>query len=320
MTTPAPSGTPTAPGMLPPSPQRRRPGQGPHVGGRQTLTGLAMVSPAVVFLVLFFLVPVALAFGLAFTNARLISPRPAEFIGLDNFTNLFQNSVFWASLRNTLYFAVVVVPVQAGLGLVLALLVNVKIRGTTFFRTVYFLPVVTSIVVVSLLWEFMYQPDGLLNNIIEAVSFGHVQGPDWLANPHTALPAIMVMSIWQAVGFHMIIWLSGLQTIPGEIYEAAALDGASGWTMFRYVTWPSLLATRTFILITITISCLSLFTQISVMTQGGPLDSTTTVVFMAVRAGYEQQQTGVASAISLVFFVLVLTVSGVQRFLTRERI
>jgi multiple sugar transport system permease protein len=285
----------------------------------EALTGVLMASPAVVLLVVFFVVPVLLMFGLAFTNARLISPRPPEIVGFDNFVTLFGDSLFWASLRNTAYFAVVVVPVQAGLALVLALLVNAKVRGTNFFRTVYFLPVVTSMVVVSLLWRFIYEPDGLLNQVIRAVSFGHWQGTDWLTNPATAMPAIMLMSIWQAVGFHMVIWLAGLQTIPGELYEAAALDGASGWRLFRHITWPALRATRTFILITITIAAFSLFTQISVMTQGGPLDSTTTVVFMAVRTGYEQQATGYAAAVSLVFFAIVLTISLVQRFLTRER-
>jgi multiple sugar transport system permease protein len=278
-----------------------------------------MVSPAVVLLTLFLLIPVALAFTLAFTNARLISPRPATFIGVENFAILFADPVFWASLRNTLFFALVVVPLQAGFALVLAILVNAKVRGTNFFRTVYFIPVVTSMVVVSLLWEFMYQPDGLLNRVLGVITFGHFTPIDWLNNPSTALPAIMFMSIWQAVGFHMIIWLSGLQTIPAELYEAADLDGAGGWERFRYITWPGLLATRTFILITITIAALSLFTQISVMTQGGPLDSTTTVVFMAVRTGYQQLATGYASAISLVFFVLVLVVSAVQRYLTREK-
>lgn len=282
------------------------------------LTALWMAGPAVALLILFIVVPVMLAFVLAFTNARLISPRPATFVGLHNFANLFSDPVFWASLRNTFYFAVVVVPIQAGLALVLALLVNAKVRGTNFFRTVYFVPVVTSMVVVSLLWRFLYQKDGLLNALISAVhpSYAPI---DWLNDPRTAMPAIIVMSIWQAVGFHMIIWLSGLQTIPAELYEAGDLDGAVGWKRFRYITWPSLLATRTFILITITIAALSLFTQISVMTQGGPLDSTTTVVYMAVRTGYQQLATGYASAISLVFFVLVLIVSGVQRFLTREK-
>jgi multiple sugar transport system permease protein len=286
---------------------------------RESVVAVAMASPAIVLLVVFFVVPVALAFGLAFTNARLVSPRPAEFIGVDNFLTLYRDPVFWSSLRNTVYFAVVVVPVQAGLALVLALLVNAKVRGRNFFRTVYFLPVVSSMVVISLLWRFIYHSDGLLNHLIEAVSFGHWHGTDWLGNTSTAMPAIMVMSVWQAVGFHMIIWLAGLQTIPGELYEAAALDGASGWKLFSEVTWPSLRSTRTFILITITIAALSLFTQISVMTQGGPLDSTTTVVFMAVRAGYSQQSTGYAAAVSLVFFVLVLAVSVVQRFLTREK-
>lgn len=285
----------------------------------ETLAGLLMASPAVILLLVFFVVPVVLMFGLAFTNARLISPRPPEMVGFDNFATLFGDSVFWASLRNTAYFAVVVVPVQAGLALVLALLVNARMRGTNFFRTVYFLPVVTSMVVVSLLWRFIYEADGLLNQLIRGVSLGHWQGTDWLNNPHTAMPAIMLMSIWQAVGFHMVIWLAGLQTIPGELYEAAALDGASGWRLFGHVTWPSLRATRTFILITITIAAFSLFTQVSVMTQGGPLDSTTSVVFMAVRTGYEQQSTGYAAAVSLVFFAIVLTISLVQRFLTRDK-
>jgi multiple sugar transport system permease protein len=287
--------------------------------GREGLTGALMVSPAMLLLLVFFFVPVGLCFALAFTNARLISPEPARIIGFENFSRLFGDPLFWKSLRNTLYFAVVVVPLQSGFALLLALLINAKIRGVNFFRTLYFVPVVTSIVVVSILWRFMYQPDGLVNNLLQTLSFNVVQGTDWLNNPTAAMPAIMFMSIWQAVGFHMVIWLSGLQTIPGELYEAAELDGADKWQQFRYVTWPGLKATRTFILVTITIAALSLFAQINIMTQGGPLDRTATVVFQAVRVGYGQQETAYASTISLVFFVLVLTVSLVQRYLTRER-
>lgn len=287
--------------------------------GREGLTGALMVSPAILLLIVFFFVPVGLCFALAFTNARLISPEPARIIGFENFSRLFSDPLFWKSLRNTLYFAVVVVPLQAGFALLLALLVNAKIRGVNIFRTLYFVPVVTSIVVVSILWRFMYQPDGLVNNMLQTLSFNVVQGTDWLNNPTAAMPAIMFMSIWQAVGFHMVIWLSGLQTIPGELYEAAELDGADKWQQFRYITWPGLKATRTFILVTITIAALSLFSQINIMTQGGPLDRTATVVFQAVRVGYGQQETAYASTISLVFFVLVLAVSLVQRYLTRER-
>jgi multiple sugar transport system permease protein len=195
-------------------------------------------------------------------------------------------------------------------------LINVKMRGTNFFRTVYFLPVVTSIVVVSMLWLFMYQPDGLINALLAKIG---IQGPDWLGNPNTALFAIIVLSIWQACGMHMVIWLSGLQTIPGELYEAADLDGATKFQQFLHVTWPGLRATRTFILITITIAAFSLFAQVNIMTDGGPLDATTTLVFQAVRVGFEQQQTGYASAISLVFFVLVLIVTMINRYLTRDK-
>jgi multiple sugar transport system permease protein len=308
----------TAPAR-PTTPAGGSPTRGDQARRLEALAGAAMASPALVLLIVFFVVPMVLAFGLAFTNAQLISPRPARFIGLDNFTRLFNDTVFWASLRNTLYFGVVVVPAQAAAALVLALLVNTKVRGRNLFRTVYFLPVVTSMVVVSLLWRFMYQPDGLINQVISGVSLGHWHGTDWLNNPSTALPAVIFMSVWQAVGFHMVIWLAGLQTIPEELYEAAALDGATGWDRFRYVTWPGLRWTRNFILVTITIASFSLFTQISVMTEGGPLDATTTVVFMAVRTGYEQHNTGYAAAISLVFFTLVLAVSAIQRFITREK-
>lgn len=285
-------------------------------GKKEGIVGWVMLAPAAVLILTFLLVPIGLTFGLAFTNARLVSPEPAHFVGLDNFAALFTDDTFWASLRNTIIFTVVIVPVQSALALVLALLVNSKTRGTTFFRTVYFLPVVTSIVVVSMLWLFLYQKDGLINVLLSKVG---IHGPDWLGDPHWALLAIILMSAWQAMGFHMIIWLAGLQTIPAELYEAAALDGASRWQQFANVTWPGLRATRTFILITITIAAFGLFSQVQIMTQGGPLNSTTTLVFQAVRSGFQQQQTGYASAISLVFFVLVLVVTLIQRFLTRDK-
>lgn len=295
---------------------RARVRRSPTASRSSTTTALLMLLPAGVLLITFLLIPIGLTFGLAFTNARLISPRPAEFVGVDNFVRLFEDDTFWKSLRNTIVFAVVIVPVQSACALGLALLVNVKMRGVNFFRTVYFLPVVTSMVVVSMLWLFLYQPNGLINQAL--AKFG-IQGPDWLGDPKTALIAIILMSAWQAMGFHMVIWLSGLQTIPGDLYEAAELDGAGRWQQFRYVTWPGLRQTRTFILITITIAAFSLFTQVNIMTQGGPLDSTSTLVLMAVRTGFQQQQTGYASAISLVFFVLVLIVTLIQRYFTRDK-
>ena len=281
-----------------------------------TPLALGMLAPAGILMIIFLIVPIVLTLSLAFTNARLISPVPARFIGLDNFVRLFESSTFWYSLLNTLIFAVVIVPLQSGLALILALLVNAKVRGTNFFRTVYFLPVVTSMVVVSMLFMFMCQQDGLINALLAKVG---ITGPDWLGDPHFALGALIVMSAWQGMGLHMVIWLSGLQTIPEELYEAAQIDGTTRWQRFVNVTWPCLEQTRTFILITITIAAFAVFTQVNVMTQGGPLDATSTVVFLAVRAGFDQQQTGYASAISLVFFALVLAVSLVQRHLTRDK-
>ena len=304
----------TAPAPLPSAPRHHRAGF-----LREQISGWGMIAPAAVLLLLFVFLPAILGFGLAFTNARLISPRPVEFVGTDNFARLFADPTFWRALLNVTYFAVVVVPVQSALALAMALLINKKFRGVNFFRTVYFLPVVTSMVVVSLLWLFMYRKDGLINELLSTFSFGLIQGADWLNDPATAMPAIIALSIWQAAGFHMVIWLAGLQSISGELYEAAQLDGASPWHQFRYVTWPGLKHTRSLVLVTITIQALGLFDQVSVMTQGGPLDSTTTIIYEAVRSGFKQQETSYASAISLVFFVLVLLISAVQRYLTREK-
>ena len=283
-------------------------------------SGLAMAAPAAILLLLFLIIPVLLGFVLSFTNARLISPNPPRFVGLDNFVRAFvDDPVFLRSVINTFVFALVVVPVQAGFGLLLAVLVNQKLKGVTAFRIVFFIPVVTSIVVVSILWKFMYQDDGLVNSFIDTISFGALQGTAWLNDPTTALGAIIVLSIWQAVGFHMLIWLSGLQTIPEELYEAARVDGAGTWEQFANVTWPGLRSTMVFVLVTITIAALGLFVQIDVMTQGGPVNSTSTLVYHAVRKGYREQETGYGATISLIFFVIVLIIALIQRRLTRER-
>ena len=182
--------------------------------------------------------------------------------------------VFMKALINTSIFAICIVPLQGGGALLLALLINQKLRGINAFRTIYFMPVVISIVVISLLWRFIYDgSDGLLNNILGALSFGLFKPVDWLGHTDTALGSIIVMSAWQGVGFHMVIWLAGLQTIPPTLYEVAAIEGSSRWQTFRYVTWPGLRNTAILVLIVITMQSFALFSQIDVMTKGGPLDS-----------------------------------------------
>ncbi|TIM23350.1 MAG: sugar ABC transporter permease [Mesorhizobium sp.] len=228
--------------------------------------------------------------------------------------------VFMKALVNTFLFVLVVAPVQGSLALMIALLINHKVRGINLFRTIYFMPVVVSIVVVSLLWRFIYDgQNGLLNSILQALTFGLFQPVDWLGNPSTALPAVMAMSIWQAVGFHMVIWLAGLQTISPTLYEAAAIEGASRWQTFRYVTWPGLRNTAVLVLVVITMQGFALFAQIDVMTSGGPLDSTQTLVFQAVERGYGKQDISGGSTISVILFAIVLAISLIQRWLTRER-
>lgn len=228
------------------------------------------------------------------------------------------DALFWKSISNTFIFAAVIAPLQGGLALALALLINSKIRGKVFFRTVYFIPVVTSMVVVSILFIFFYQRDGLANVILDALIPGF-EPVAFLTNPDLALPAIIFMSAWQAVGFHMIIWLAGLQTIPSELYEAATVDGANAWQQFKAVTWPGLQTTFVFVLIIISIQAMGVFTQINIMTQGGPLDSTTTIVFHIFREGFRKNDIGYSSALAIIFFVIVVTISIIQRRLTRER-
>ena len=279
-----------------------------------------MSSPALILLLLFMGIPILLTFGLSFTNARLISPNPPSFVGLANFERaLGADPTFLRSLTNTAFFALIVVPCQSGLALALAILVNQKVKGVTAFRTMIFMPVVTSMVVVSILWSFFYEDDGLVNSMLNTIRGGGWTAVAWLNNPGTAMPAIIVLSIWQAVGLHMIIWLSGLQGIDPALYEAADLDGVNGWQRFRYVTWPGLRSTMVFILVTITIAALGLFVQVDVMTSGGPQDATSTLVYHAVRKGYREQDMGYGSAISLIFFVCVLLISLIQRWLTREK-
>ena len=233
---------------------------------------------------------------------------------------LARDVVFLTAVLNTFIFVIVVAPVQAGLALGLALLINQRLRGINLFRAIYFMPVVVSIVVVSLLWRFIYDGNsGLLNNLLGFISFGLIPPIDWLGNPNTALGSIIAMSVWQAVGFHMVIWLSGLQTISPTLYEAGAIEGASKWQAFRYITWPGLRNTAVLVLIVITMQAFGLFSQIDVMTGGGPLDSTQTIVFQAIERGYGKQDISGGSTISVILFVIVLSISLIQRYLTREK-
>jgi multiple sugar transport system permease protein len=207
---------------------------------------------------------------------------------------------------------------QTGFALLLAVLVNRQLPGIRVFRAIYFTPVVMILAVSATIWVLIYSPDrGMANAFLRAVSFGALES-DWLDSPTMALPAIMLMSIWQGVGFQMLIILAGLQEIPAELYEASAIDGANRWQQFRYVTLPMLRNTLIFVVTVTTILAFRLFDQIWVMTQGEPLGNTSTMMFELVQVGYERQQIARGSAIAVIFFLIVLAVTAVQRVLIKE--
>ena len=280
----------------------------------------SFLLPAVILLIIFLIIPFFMAFGLSFTNSRLIGPRPTSFIGLLNFDKLLNDSLFWKGLKHNILYVAIVVPIQTSLALLLAILVNQKIKFNKLFRTIYFIPTVTAMVAVSVIWSFLYHPSGVINSFLKFISFGAFQGIDFLNNTTWAFPSIMIMSIWQGVGFQMLIFLAGLQDIPKVYYEAAEIDGAGTWEKFRHITLPQLKNTITFVVISTTILAFRLFTQIKVMTNGGPQHSTHTVMLHIFNMGYKRLNIGYGSAITVVFFLIILTISLLQRnFLGEQR-
>jgi multiple sugar transport system permease protein len=285
------------------------------------VTAWLMSAPAIVLLGVFLIIPFIMAFGLSFTNQRLIPNVnvPTQFIGLTNYGRMLEDSSFVRALLNNLLFAVVVVPVQTSLSLGMALLVNQKLPGVNFFRTIYFVPVATVMVVVAVIWSLIYNsPQGLMNAFANVVTFGAVKEVAWLDNPVTAFPAIMLLSIWQGAGYQMLIFLAGLQGISIDMYEAAGIDGATPVQQFWKITLPSLRNTLIFVVITTTIFAFQLFDQNWIMTKGGPQNSTLTLVMKMVQDGFQQQKIGFASAISVIFFLIVFSISLVQRRLLPE--
>ncbi|MCK4542836.1 MAG: sugar ABC transporter permease [Spirochaetales bacterium] len=271
-------------------------------------------APALILLSLFLIGPFFMSLGLAFTDLRLISPLPTEFIGFRNFVRLFSDTVFFKSIGNNFKFVLIVVPVQTTLALLLAIMVDKTRRFSNVFRMIYFMPVVVPMIVVSVIWYFMYNPSiGLINKGLSFISFGVLGKSLWLEGEKTALPAIMILSTWQGVGFQMVIYLAGLQDIPQSLYEAATVDGSSPWHTFWYITLPQLRNTTIFIVISTTILAFQLFTQVKVMTNGGPNDATSTTVLYIYNQGFKNLKVGYASAVSVVFILIVLVISLVQR-------
>ncbi|ARK30079.1 carbohydrate ABC transporter permease [Halalkalibacter krulwichiae] len=283
---------------------------------QEVINGYVFLLPALLLLTVFLLYPMGMAFYYSFTDFYLLKPNQIQFIGLENFTYIFQDPEFKQAFKNTAYFALLVVPIQMAVALGLALLINQKIKMKVVFRTAYFSPVVMSLVVVSILWTFLYNPnEGLINEMLGV--FGISPQP-FLTSPNQAMNSIIAMSVWQGAGFQMLIFLAGLQNIPKHLYEAASIDGATPWQQFWNITLPGLRNVSVFIFVTITIAAVKLLVQPMIMTQGGPLGSTKTLVYHIYEVGFNYRDVGYASSMAVVFTILVLLITIIQRKVVAE--
>ena len=266
---------------------------------------------------LFSLVPIGFSLYLSFHEWTSPDFLSAPFVGLRNYRDLLHDGPFWEAMRNTVWFTVLSVPLGMAASLGLALLVNRKLRGMNIFRAAFFLPVITSWVAVSIIWITLLSPDaGLLNYAAHVL---HLPAQHWLESPHSAMFAIVVISTWKSAGFSMVIWLAGLQAVPKELLEAAAIDGANRWRQFWHVTLPLLAPTTFFLVITGIISGFQVFTPMYVITQGGPLNSTDVAVYHIYQRAFQEFNMGYASAQAWVLFAVIFLVTLVQLWFVRRR-
>ena len=274
------------------------------------------VAPAVILLIAFLVVPMIYTVYFSGFKYQIMKPDAMKFIGFENYQKLFSDKNFWLALKNTVYFTVIVVPCQCVLALALALLVSKKFRGVAVFRTMYFAPQLTSMVVISVLWSVLYNANpntGLINSILVSLGMSPIK---FLSDASTAMNSIIFMSAWQGAGYQMMIFLAGLQGIPRDQYEAASVDGATKFKQFLYITIPGLKGTIKYVIMITMIQAMKLFTQPYIMTQGGPKNSTKTLVYYIYTQGFQKGNFGYACSIAAVFFVIVVCMSMAMKKVT----
>jgi multiple sugar transport system permease protein len=280
------------------------------------------VTPALLVLAVFFFIPVLAALVMSLTDFDLYALGNFEnlrFVGLRNYGQLLADPLFWKALGNTFYFVLLGVPLSIGASLGAALLVNSKVaRLRSFYRTVYFAPVVTTLVAVAVVWRYIFHTRyGFLNYTLSWVGIDPI---DWMGNPHWAMPAIVILAVWKNFGYNMIILLAALQSIPEDLYEAARIDGASNWQSFWNVTLPGLAPVLTLVSILTIAGYFQLFAEPYVMTEGGPLQSTMSVLYFMYEEGFKWWSLGRASAVAFLLFVLMFAITLVQLGLARRSV
>jgi multiple sugar transport system permease protein len=286
------------------------PALAPASAKREGLPALVLLAPFLLVFLLFFLVPACETLWLSLTDSSLT--RTNAFVGLDNYATLLRDASFWDALGNTFYFALLTVIPLTALGLLMALLVNRFVRVQGWLQGVFFLPFVLPISVMTLVADWMLQPSsGVINHLLGS------QRP-WLADPHWALPAVAIGTIWWTVGFNMLLFLAGLRNIPAEQYEAASLDGARGWSLFAHITWPALRPVTTTCLILQLIASLKVFGQTYILTSGGPFNTSRVTLHYMYETAFTQSDAGYAAAIAMAFVAVVLMLSLLQAWIVRR--
>lgn len=281
---------------------------------RNTLIGWTFILPNFLGFGLVTLIPVIFLFYMAFTEWNAFGSP--EFIGLDNFTRLVSDSSFHTSVANTIYYSVFHIPLTLAASLGLAMLLNTKLRGASFFRTAAFFPYITSIVAIAAVWNQLFSAEGVINQLLGWI--GLDPGVGWTADATLAMPAVILVSIWRDTGYFMLLYLAGLQTVPRTLYEAARTDGANAWQRFRHVTWPCLRPTTFFVTVMLTIGSLKVFDLVLLLTNGGPGQSTYVLSQFIYNKGIVEFQYGYASAAAIVLFSLSLAVTIIQFFVNKR--
>jgi multiple sugar transport system permease protein len=311
-----PAGVEGAAPAVPTPPKRGRRSRVTEGGGN---AGWLFIAPALVLIGLFFILPVMAALVLSLTDFDIYAigdAGNARFVGVANYVQLFGSPLFWQAIGNTFYFALIGGPLTIGASLGAALLVNARgARFRGFFRTVYFVPFVTTLVAVAIVWRYLYHPQyGLLNYALGAFGIDPI---DWLGDPKWAMPAIILLAVWKNFGYNMLIFIAGLQGVPAELYEAAELDGAGPLRRFWHVTLPMLRPTLLFVAVITMIGYFQLFAEPYVMTQGGPLRATTSLVLLMYEEGFRWWRMGYAAALAFVLFAVMLAWTFLQSRLQR---
>lgn len=275
-----------------------------ELSNNKSVMGFVFVLPALAGIVIFILIPVFFSFGLSFMDWDLLNK--AKFVGLKNYIDIFASPLFGKILLNTFAYAISTSVFAVIIPLVLACILNSKIRGSEFYKTAYFLPFVTPMIVIAVIWQWIFDPNiGILNHILKL-------NINWLYDPNFAMPALIIVSVWKLIGYNMIIFLAGLSSINQSLLEAAKIDGANKFDTFRLVTVPLLSPTIFFVVVITCISSFQVFDLIYMMTQGGPMDSTNVLVYAVYKNAFEYFKTGAASAMAYVLFAIILALTLIQ--------